>query len=348
MAWKTAVGGKPDRIKGQLDMLDETGRLRADPVSVASLCSGYGGLEMALRLWLGEVDVRWHAETDPGSARVLETHWPDVPNVGDFTRPGFWSDVERCDLIAGGIPCQPFSRAGRKLGRDDPRYLWPWMRDGIKLHRPATVVFENVEGLTQGRQRPVFDEIVSDLVSLGYDVRWLILGACAIGAAHHRHRVFLLARPSSTQTAKRIEIEKCARTNLLPSPRSVDGRRGPVTERRTAVSGRKNGVELASALNLLPSPRGSERWGKYADAIARHEAVLGRAAPEPTEIGPKGSRRLAATFSEWLMMLPEGHLTSVLDRKAALGRAGNGVVPLQAATALRLLAEDLDSVGRPT
>lgn len=82
-----------------------------------------------------------------------------------------------------------------------------------------------------------------------------------------------------------------------------------------------------------------ERWGKYAAAIARHEAVLGRPAPEPTELGPKGGRRLAAAFSEWLMMLPEGHLTSVLARNPALARAGNGVVPLQAATAIRLLHE---------
>jgi DNA (cytosine-5)-methyltransferase 1 len=68
---------------------------------------------------------------------------------------------------------------------------------------------------------------------------------------------------------------------------------------------------------------------------------MGTLPPEPTEIGPKGGRRLAAAFSEWLMMLPAGHLTSVLDRNPALARAGNGVVPLQAATALRLLFEDL-------
>lgn len=416
-------GGRVDPIEGQLGMLDELGRLPAAPVTVASLCSGYGGLEMALRLWLGEIDVRWHAEIDPDSARVLATHWPDVPNLGDFTRPEFWSDAERCDLIAGGIPCQPFSMAGRKLGRDDHRYLWPWMRDGIKLHQPSTVVFENVEGLTQGKLRPIFDGIVADLVSLGYDVRWMILGACAVGAAHHRHRVFLLARRTEgTPTARRVDVEKCGLKGLTAAPTPVvtdkEGARNltagrsvgkissggstltdfitllPTTGARDGNGRgegsdeywqrrgetRVNGLPLGATVALLRTPshrdgdqRGQgtvehmqrrmesghtinlgdqvqllpddqpDRWGKYADAIARHEGVLGRPAPEPTEIGPKGGRRLAAALSEWLMMLPEGHLTSVLDRKAALGRAGNGVVPLQAATALRLLDESFDA-----
>ena len=117
--------------------------------------------------------------------------------------------------------------------------------------------------------------------------------------------------------------------NLLPSPRASDGSNG----------GPNQGI--ASGDIALSSAVQPERWGKYAAAIARHEAMIGRSAPEPTEIGPRGGRRLAAAFSEWLMMLPAGHLTSVLDRNPALARAGNGVVPLQAATALRLLYADL-------
>lgn len=377
-------------------------------LTVASLSSGYGGLEMALRLWLGAVSVRWHAEVDPDASLVLKTHSPDVPNLGDFTVPGFWESAERCDVHAGGIPCQPFSAAGRQRGTADARHLWPFWREGIALHRPATVVFENVANLTRGRMRPVFDAIITDLLDLGYDVRWCLLGACAVGAAHHRHRVFLLAcRSRTTPNAAEVKVRTCgqhgspylptttardastrgeggpgfweakraagwtgdvplgAALSLLPTPRGIDGARGPVDPARTMATGRKNGVELASALNMLPSPRASdgsnggpnqgiasgdialssavqpERWGKYAEAIARHAVVLRRRPPHPTEVGPRGGVRLAAAFSEWLMMLPEGHLTDVLPRNPALARAGNGVVPLQAATALGLLFDNL-------
>lgn len=380
-------------------------------LTVASLSSGYGGLEMALRLWLpGLSAVRWHAEVDPDASRVLKTWWPEVPNLGDFTRPGFWEEAERADCHVGGIPCQPFSPAGRQLGEDDPRHLWPYWRRGIELHRPATVVFENVQGLTGGKMRPIFDAIIADLVALGYDVRWCLLGACAVGAAHHRHRVFLLAcRTRTTPHARQVGVQTCgqrdaaylptphaqdgaagsvggeglrdvARLELLPTPSASSygsnqgggaGRVGPVRHSldsmvrldllRTpsARDGDMRGqgseehmrrrVEKGDHLNLgdqvalLPPAVQPGRWGRYAVAVARHEAVLGRPAPEPMEIGPKGGRCLAAAFSEWLMMLPEGHLTSVLDRNPALARAGNGVVPLQAATALRLLFDDLTS-----
>lgn len=298
---------------------------------LASLSSGYGGLEMALGM-----RATWHAEIDPDASLVLKTHEPDVPNLGDFTVPGFWESAERCAVHVGGIPCQPFSAAGRQQGTADARHLWPYWREGIALHRPATVVFENVANLTQGKMRPVFDAIIADLLSLGYDVRWCLLGACAVGAAHHRHRVFLLATRKRTHSpfAERVPWS-CERRgeSLLPTPRAIDAVRGPVTAARTEASGRANGVELASALNA--------DFGKYAEAIARHAAVLGRPAPEPTEIGPRGGRRLAATFSEWLMMLPAGHLTDILPRNPALARAGNGVVPLQAATALGLLRAEM-------
>jgi DNA (cytosine-5)-methyltransferase 1 len=336
-------------------------------LTVASLCSGYGGLEMALRLWLGEIETVWHAEINADAARVLKTHEPEVPNLGDFTLPDFWDTAPRASLHAGGVPCQPFSSAGRQLGEADDRYLWPFWLEGIRRTLPATVVFENVQRLIQGRMRPVFDQIVADLVELGYDVRWCLLGACAVGACHHRHRVFLLAcRTRTTAHARRVQVVTCDATvtALLPSPRAIDSTRGPVSPNRPQRP-EKNGAELASVLNLLPTPqavdrertsatmiRGNptlngavigERFGKYAAAVARHAEIMGVSPPEPTEVGPRGGRRLAAAFSEWMMMLPAGHVTDILDRGPALERCGNGVVPLQAATALRLLFDDLVS-----
>ncbi len=403
------------------------------PLTVGSVCSGMGALELGLALWLGAdaIDVRWHAEVDPDASRVLKTWWPEVPNLGDFTVPNW--PAERVDVECGGVPCQGFSAAGRQLGAADPRHLWPDWRRGIAERRPATVVFENVANLVRGKMRPIFNGIIADLLALGYDVRWCLLGACAVGAAHHRHRVFLLAcRTRTTPNVAEVKVQTCGqhaaaylpaprvsatrtsfnaataahsrsspsldqaleiargelprefanwsqlppswqRLELLPTTTARDantrGEGGPEFWEAKRAAGWTGGIPLGAALSLLPTPRGidgsnggpnqgiasgdialssavqPERWGKYAEAIARHEAVLGRPAPEPTEVGPRGGRRLAAAFSEWLMMLPEGHLTSVLPRNPALARAGNGVVPPQAATALRLLLADLTGRG---
>lgn len=87
------------------------------------------------------------------------------------------------------------------------------------------------------------------------------------------------------------------------------------------------------------------RWGDYAEAIARHERAFGRPAPEPTEPGPKGNPRLSARFCEWMMMLPAGWVTDVpgVTRNQALKALGNGVVPPQAAAALRLMLNRIEA-----
>ena len=88
-------------------------------------------------------------------------------------------------------------------------------------------------------------------------------------------------------------------------------------------------------------PAHCDRWGDYAEAIARHERAFGRPAPDPTEPGPKGNPRLSARFVEWMMMLPAGWVTDVpgVTRNQALKALGNGVVPPQAAAALRLMLD---------
>lgn len=84
---------------------------------------------------------------------------------------------------------------------------------------------------------------------------------------------------------------------------------------------------------------GRVEWGQYAPAIARWEHVIGRSAPPPTEWTGKANPRLSPTFVEWMMGLPEGHVTAVpgLTRNAQLKALGNGVVPQQIAAALRIL-----------
>jgi DNA (cytosine-5)-methyltransferase 1 len=101
-------------------------------------------------------------------------------------------------------------------------------------------------------------------------------------------------------------------------------------------------MNLRTAVTTLPEAEDLvQEWGEYEGAIRRQEAVTGRAAPLPTEIGPRGGRRLAARFAEWLMALPDGWVTAIpgLSRAQQLHKIGNGVAPAQAYEAYRRLLE---------
>ena len=111
---------------------------------------------------------------------------PIWPNLKTFPWGAF---SDRVDILSGGYPCQPFSAAGKRLGTDDPRHLWPFIADGIRIMRPKLCFFENVEGHISLGLRAVIEE----LGSLGYKTTWGIFSAREVGAPHQRKRVFILA-----------------------------------------------------------------------------------------------------------------------------------------------------------
>ena len=170
---------------------------------LGSLCTGMGGLDLAVAAVL-DVDHAWHAEADPAAAKVLAAHWPEVPNLGDITTVD-WTAVERVDVLTGGVPCQSYSAAGKRLGSEDDRDLWPVRKhepdgtprrgalDCIRELRPTLFVFENVANLLSIQGGLPFGTILADLDALGYTVSWATVGACRVGACHHRHRIFLAA-----------------------------------------------------------------------------------------------------------------------------------------------------------
>ncbi|MDT0407765.1 MULTISPECIES: DNA cytosine methyltransferase [unclassified Streptomyces] len=88
-------------------------------LTIGSLCSGYGGLDLGVLAALGGT-VAWHAETDPGASRVLARHWPGVPNVGDITTTD-WTSVPEVCVLTAGFPCQRRVRR-RPSRRPQPRY----------------------------------------------------------------------------------------------------------------------------------------------------------------------------------------------------------------------------------
>jgi len=298
-------------------------------------CSGYDGLGMALSLAGVKHEAAWHSELDPDASAILRRVEPGVLNAGDL-RIVDWSLAPAVDIATAGFPCQPVSVQGAKKGKADKRWLWPDIRFAYRAVQPWRLFLENVGNLATIEGGRLLDEILRDLRADGYEARWGIVGACAVGAAHHRHRWFLVADrvgPGAREAVRALR-PMCgfprSRGRLLPTPRAGDERRG-VEPDRAARTG--TGPTLNDAVGTLPPGT----WGIYSEAVRRHSIAMGDPSgltvPEPVnEAG-----QLRGEFSEWLMMLPAGHITTDLQRQDAVRIAGNGVVPLQAAEAYRLL-----------
>lgn len=155
-----------------------------------SLFAGIGGFDLGFeRAWMKCVA---QVEKDPFCLRVLAKHWPDVERFEDVREFGK-HNAPTADLVCGGFPCQPHSLAGKRKGAADDRDLWPEYRRIIGELKPRWVVAENVPGI----RTTILDDVLSDLESLDYSTRTLIIPACAFNAPHRRERLFIIAHPQS-------------------------------------------------------------------------------------------------------------------------------------------------------
>ena len=160
-----------------------------------SLFSGIGGFDLAAE-WMGWENV-FHCEWNPFGQRVLKHYWPNAESFTDITKTDFTKYYGTVDIISGGFPCQPYSSAGKRLGKEDERHLWPEMLRAIREVSPRFVVGENVRGLTNWNGGMVFEEVCAELESYGYQVAPVIIPACAVGAPHKRERIWFVAYASS-------------------------------------------------------------------------------------------------------------------------------------------------------
>ena len=175
--------------KGETKDVDITKELP----TVLSLCSGYGGIERGLDLAGVEHRVIAYVEIEAfGQANLV-----NKMEAGELLPAPIYTDLktlplapfrDRVDLITGGYPCQPFSAAGKRLGENDPRHLWPYIKEIIRAVRPVRCFFENVEGHISLGLR----EVIADLEELGYTTTWGIFSAREVGAPHQRKRVYIM------------------------------------------------------------------------------------------------------------------------------------------------------------
>lgn len=160
-----------------------------------SLFSGIGGFDLASE-WMGWENV-FHCEWNEFGQKVLKYYWPKAITYNDITKTDFSIHRGSIDIITGGFPCQPYSMAGKRLGKEDERHLWPEMLRAIREVRPTWVVGENVFGLVNWNGGMVFEEVQTDLEAEGYEVQAFILPAASVNAPHKRERIFIIAYSKS-------------------------------------------------------------------------------------------------------------------------------------------------------
>lgn len=338
-------------------------------MKIGSLFTGTGALDMAAQALLGG-EVIWHSDIKPAAVTFLEHRFPTTPNIGDIIKlfpavgplPREAYDLA-VDLLTFGWPCQPHSSAGKRLGEDDPRALWPNVARAVAELRPRILLGENVARVaTNGELR----RAVASLAALGYVGAWRCVTAGSVGAPHRRDRLFLVglradvaadaheagwqgpgAEQDGRPTGQRPHAgtgrpgsaggDREPRLTLLPTPAVADAR-----NTRNATAGRSEGQEHHHSGWTLSDVAHADRWGRYTQAIARWEPIMGRPAPEPTRgLTRNGNPLLNPAFPEWMMGLPAGWVTDVdMPRNQQLSMIGDGVVPLQATVAYsQLLAE---------
>lgn len=339
--------------------------------TIGSLFTGYGGLDMGVAMALDpDARVAWTSDVEKGPCRLAQVRWPDTPNLGDITQIN-WADVEPVDIICGGSPCQDLSLAGKRAGMASGTRsgLWESMAAAVETIRPRLVVWENVLGALSARAySPVESEpwmlgtgtngplvraagrVVGDLADLGYSTVWRVIRASDAGAPHQRARFFLIGYPDGQPWDVRRPTAPGQAPGGRPQREPTGPGLGPLMPTPQATYAPRSSPGYGPNLHEVAADL-DPTYGPYAPAIARWEQVTGRAAPSPSIPSRRsgGKPRLSARFVEWMMGLPEGHVTGPdldLSRERQLRMLGNGVVPQQAALAVNTLihtAKDLEN-----
>jgi DNA (cytosine-5)-methyltransferase 1 len=169
-----------------------------------SLFSGIGGFDLAAE-WMGWENI-FHCEIAEFPRQILKYHFPNSICYEDIKKTDFTKHRGEIDIISGGFPCQPYSNAGKRRGKEDDRHLWPEMLRVIREVQPRFVVGENVSGLLTWNNGMVFHEIITDLENEGYETQAFFIPACATNAPHQRFRIWFIAHSDNARTNEQMQF----------------------------------------------------------------------------------------------------------------------------------------------
>ena len=183
-------------------------------MNVLDLFAGIGGFTLGLER-AGFKTVAF-CEIDSYAQKVLKKNWPGVPiydDVRKITADRLISDGIRVDVITGGFPCQDLSLAGNQAGIEGERSgLWSECARLLGEVRPRYAIFENVTNLLSGERGDWFKRVLWDISKVGYDAEWHCIPASAVGAYHHRDRVWIVAYPRECKRQSGAEKQGVLRT----------------------------------------------------------------------------------------------------------------------------------------
>lgn len=282
-------------------------------IKIGSLCTGYGGLDMAVEAYY-DAQTIWASDTDKSASVVIDKRW-NIPNLGDLKQLN-GSNLDYVDIITAGYPCQPFSVAGKRKGVDDERHLWPYIKKIISDIRPKLAILENVRGhLTLG-----FKEVLKDLAEIGFNAKWATIRASDVGAPHQRARLFIITYPND---APQFKSQRTDRT---------------IPRKTKKIEYWTNRYEYRSSNTIISNTHAKQLQTDWqAPKLGRRFATRFEM-PMFTAPNALVNDKLNPQFVEYIMGLPIGYITDLeLSNAQMFKLLGNGVVPQQAYKALEVL-----------
>lgn len=301
-------------------------------LTYGGLFEGIGGFALAAS-WAGMRPV-WSNEIDKPCCDVLRKNFThniiqsDIRNIGH----GREYELQPVDVICGGFPCQPFSHAGQRKGRNDNRYLWPEMCRVISEVRPTWVIGENVDGIfsmeepgaysyleseeiAKEKATPILTKIEEDFKEIGYRVLFLNIPACAVQAPHERKRYWIVGyseharfnapqnrkssyQRSDTDQKRQDEVCQSERSNSLWGVTSntkslyVQGCENGSREKQSRRDNQLNGIAANSRLSGLS-------WSQLlrsSDKGRREEQSFGSATECNSDLWQQNWNEVAARF----------------------------------------------------
>tara|TARA_R100000353_G_scaffold79555_1_gene59936 strand:+ start:117 stop:1112 length:996 start_codon:yes stop_codon:yes gene_type:complete len=202
------------------------------------LFSGIGGFSLGMEA-TKRIKTIGFVEKDKFCQKVLQKNFKNIPIEEDIRNVK--GSNYAADIVSGGFPCQPFSVAGKRRGKNDDRYLWDETIRVVSETKPKWFVGENVEGIININNGLVLRQVQTDLEKEGFQVQCLVIPASGIGAWHQRKRVWIIANSNSRLSIGENEKIQARGNTINSSSKDVSNsnsrlRRGRRTEQESRAN----------------------------------------------------------------------------------------------------------------
>ncbi|MCW3493893.1 DNA cytosine methyltransferase [Microbacterium sp. SSM24] len=299
--------------------------------TVVEVCAGAGG--QSLGLHKAGFRHQLAVEIDETAAQTLEQNLRVPVALGDAASRRVWDprDYVGTTLLAGGVPCPPFSVAGKQLGSSDERDLFAWTIEQVSIIRPRAIMLENVRGLSSMRFAAYRQRVLDRLDAEGYVGEWKLLYAADFGVPQLRPRFVLVAMSAEDHshfhwpdrtTSERLTVGEALHSQMASAGwrhadewRSLANGVGP-----TLVGGSKK----HGGADLGPT-RAKQAWAElFVDGRGVANQPPGSDAPSATELMPRLTIEMAARIQGWL---PEDEWAFAGRKTSQYRQIGNAFPP---------------------